>query len=215
MQREQLVSDSVIRRLPRYYRFLSALEHSGIERISSRELAQRMGLTASQIRQDLNCFGGFGQQGYGYHVSMLRQQLEHILGLDLHIPAILVGAGNLGRVVANNISFADNGFCLIGIFDNDPAVCGTTIAGFPVQPMESVEMFCKELHPGAAVLCIPQEAAQEVAEQLVSLGIRGFWNYSHCDLAVDRTMIQVENVHLGDSLMRLSYRLHHDPHTQA
>ena len=199
MQREQLVSDSVIRRLPRYYRFLSALEHSGIERISSRELAQRM---------------GFGQQGYGYHVSMLRQQLEHILGLDLHIPAILVGAGNLGRVVANNISFADNGFCLIGIFDNDPAVCGTTIAGFPVQPMESVEMFCKELHPGAAVLCIPQEAAQEVAEQLVSLGIRGFWNYSHCDLAVDRTMIQVENVHLGDSLMTLSYRLHH-PHTQA
>jgi len=174
-----------------------------------------MGLTASQIRQDLNCFGGFGQQGYGYHVSMLRQQLEHILGLDLHIPAILVGAGNLGRVVANNISFADNGFCLIGIFDNDPAVCGTTIAGFPVQPMESVEMFCKELHPGAAVLCIPQEAAQEVAEQLVSLGIRGFWNYSHCDLAVDRTMIQVENVHLGDSLMTLSYRLHHDPHTQA
>lgn len=102
-----------------------------------------MGLTASQIRQDLNCFGGFGQQGYGYHVSMLRQQLEHILGLDLHIPAILVGAGNLGRVVANNISFADNGFCLIGIFDNDPAVCGTTIAGFPVQPRNPWRCFAR------------------------------------------------------------------------
>ena len=212
---EKEISQAVIRRMPRYYRYLGELLEEGVERISSNDLSHRMMVTASQIRQDLNNFGGFGQQGYGYHVSMLRQQLEHILGLDLHIPAILVGAGNLGRVVANNISFADNGFCLIGIFDNDPAVCGTTIAGFPVQPMESVEMFCKELHPGAAVLCIPQEAAQEVAEQLVSLGIRGFWNYSHCDLAVDRTMIQVENVHLGDSLMTLSYRLHHDPHTQA
>ncbi len=201
------ISESVIRRLPRYYRFLSALEHAGIQRTSSRELAQQLGLTASQIRQDLNCFGEFGQQGYGYNVSALRRQLRLIIGLSQSRPAIIVGAGNLGRVIAANIDFAAYGFCLTGIFDIDQKICGTEIAGFTVAHMDTLEEFCRRVQPMVAVLCIPQEAAQETADRLMELGISGFWNFSHCDLDADHSRIQVENVHLGDSLMTLSYRM--------
>ncbi|MBQ8513881.1 MAG: redox-sensing transcriptional repressor Rex [Ruminococcus sp.] len=206
MQKDS-ISESVIRRLPRYYRFLSELEAAGTQRTSSRELAAQLGLTASQIRQDLNCFGEFGQQGYGYNVTALRRQLELIIGLNQSRPAIIVGAGNLGKVIAANIDFAAYGFRLTGIFDIDRNICGTEIAGFTVTHMDTLETFCGEVHPVVAVLCIPQEAAQETADHLGALGISGFWNFSHCDLETDRSRIQVENVHLGDSLMTLSFRM--------
>lgn len=201
------ISESVIRRLPRYYRFLSALERIGQERISSKELASQLGLTASQIRQDLNCFGEFGQQGYGYNISALRKQLRIIIGLEKKRSAIIVGAGNLGKVIAANIDFASFGFCLSGIFDIDYEICGKEIAGFTVKHMSELLSFCQKEKPFIAVLCIPQEAAQETADVLITLGIKGFWNFSHCDLNADPEVIQVENVHLGDSLMMLSYRV--------
>ncbi len=206
MQKDS-ISESVIRRLPRYYRFLSELETAGTQRTSSRELAAQLGLTASQIRQDLNCFGEFGQQGYGYNVAALRRQLELIIGLNRSRPAIIVGAGNLGTVVAANIDFAAYGFRLTGIFDIDRNICDQKIAGFTVLHMDTLEEFCSRVQPVVAVLCIPQEAAQETADRLTALGVSGFWNFSHCDLEVDRSCIQVENVHLGDSLMTLSYRM--------
>ena len=202
------VSDSVIRRLPRYYRYLSELEREGVERTSSQALATQLGLTASQIRQDLNCFGGFGHQGYGYHVSDLRTQLDRIIGLERCMPAILIGAGHLGSVIAVNIDFRAYGFYLTGIFDIASTVCGQVLGGLTVQHMQHLAAFCEQVHPAAAVLCIPEHAAQAVAENLVTMGVSGFWNFSHCDLEVDRSRIQVENVHLGDSLMELSYRLH-------
>lgn len=201
------ISESVIRRLPRYYRFLSALECIGTERISSRELAKQLGLTASQIRQDLNCFGEFGQQGYGYNVSALRKQLKIIIGLEDKRSAIIVGAGNLGKVIASNIDFASFGFYLSGIFDIDREICGKEIAGFTVRHMEELPLFCKNEKPLVTVLCIPEEAAQETSDNLIGLGIKGFWNFSHCYLNVDPDIVQVENVHLGDSLMTLSYRM--------
>ncbi len=201
------ISESVIRRLPRYYRFLSALERIGQERISSKELASQLGLTASQIRQDLNCFGEFGQQGYGYNISALRKQLKIIIGLEKKRSAIIVGAGNLGKVIAANIDFESFGFCLSGIFDIDHEICGKEIAGFTVKHMSELLSFCQREKPFVAVLCIPQEAAQETADTLIALGIKGFWNFSHCDLNADPEITQVENVHLGDSLMMLSYRV--------
>ena len=204
------ISESVIRRLPKYYRFLSALERKGQERTSSGELAGHLGFTASQIRQDLGCFGEFGQQGYGYNVTALKKQLKAIIGLEEKRPAIIVGAGNLGRVIAANIDFPSFGFCLSGIFDIDRNICGKEIAGFTVRHMEELPVFCHENKPLVAALCIPQEAAQETAEQLISLGIKGFWNFSHCDLTADKDSIIVENVHLGDSLMTLSYRMQKD-----
>ncbi len=201
------ISESVVRRLPRYYRFLSELEKRGKERISSGELAKQLSLTASQIRQDLNCFGEFGQQGYGYNISALKRQLRLIIGLEGKRPAIIVGAGNLGKVIAANIDFGAFGFCLLGIFDIDRNICGNEIAGFTVQHINELRTFCEREKPLVAVLCIPQEAAQETAEMLISLGIKGFWNFSHGDLNAELDIVQVENVHLGDSLMRLSYRM--------
>lgn len=201
------ISESVIRRLPRYYRFLTELEKRGAERISSRELGRQLGLTASQIRQDLNCFGEFGQQGYGYNVTALRKQLEHIIGLNESRGAVIVGAGNLGKVIAANIDFAAYGFRLMGIFDINRKICGKEIAGLKVRHMDELESFCGETKPCIGVLCIPSGAAQTTAERLVALGIKGFWNFSHCDLDVDKTAVSVENVHLGDSLMKLSLRV--------
>lgn len=201
------ISESVVRRLPRYYRFLSELERNGQERTSSGELAKHLGFTASQIRQDLGCFGEFGQQGYGYNVSALRKQLRLIIGLEEKRPAIIVGAGNLGKVIASNIDFASFGFFLSAVFDIDRKICGEKIADFTVKHMEELPAFCEKENPVAAVLCIPEKAAQETAEKLISLGIKGFWNFSSCDLNVDPDIIQVENVHLGDSLLTLSYRM--------
>lgn len=201
------ISNSVIRRLPRYYRFLGELENSGYIRISSRELSEKMGLTASQIRQDFNCFGGFGQQGYGYNVSALRMEIGKILGLDKLTPMILLGAGNLGRAIAAHIDFKNKGFELIGAFDTDESKFGQEIGGIIVQDAASIEEFCTEKNPVAAILCIPMSDSEKAVESLIKCGIKAFWNFTHYDLRVIDEDIAVENVHLGDSLTTLSYRI--------
>ncbi len=201
------ISSSVIKRLPRYYRFLGVLLKEGIVRISSQELAKRMKLTASQIRQDLNCFGGFGQQGYGYNVSDLHDEIGKILGVDKTVGAILIGAGNLGKAIATHINFGTRGCKLIGIFDSDEKLVGTTVGGLAIQSPLELENFCAKNEPKLAILCIPKANTQEIAEKLVKLGIKGFWNYSHYDLSIEHDNIVVENVHLGDSLLTLTYRL--------
>lgn len=202
------VSATVIKRLPRYHRFLGDLMGAGIHRISSRELAQRMKLTASQIRQDLNCFGGFGQQGYGYNVDALYEEIGNILGLNNGYRAILLGAGNLGMAIAKHMSFESKGFRLIGVFDQREDLIGQSVRSLRIQPVSQLEAFCRQNAPEAAVLCIPKEAAEEMAKKLIALGIRAFWNFSHYDLAVQFEDVTVENVHLGDSLMTLCYYVH-------
>ncbi len=205
VSKENSISISVIRRMPRYYRFLGELEKSGCTRISSRELSEKMGLTASQIRQDLNCFGGFGQQGYGYNVPLLREEIGKILGLDKKLKAILIGVGNLGRAIVTHMDFEARGFNLIGLFDNAPEIIGSTVNTHIVENIDNVGGFCKKYKPSVAILCIPKHAAKELSEQLVEMGIKGFWNFSHYDLKLNYDGIVVENVHLGDSLMTLSY----------
>ncbi len=207
MKDTSVISRSVISRLPRYYRFLGELMKQGVNRISSKDLAGMMGLTASQIRQDLNCFGGFGQQGYGYNVPALRDRLAEILGLDKTYTAVLIGAGNLGRAVAGHMSFDDRGFRLIGIFDVDPLYKGIKIRGLPILQDSMLPEFCAASAPDMAVLCVPSEAAPAVVEQLIGCGIRNFWNFSHYDIKRDHPDVNVENVHLNDSLMMLSYTI--------
>lgn len=207
MAKNDYISMSVVRRLPRYYRFLYDLKENGVTRISSRELSQRMGLTASQIRQDLNCFGGFGQQGYGYMVEQLYAEIGHILGMDGLADTVLVGAGNMGKAIANHMDFEHRGVRLVGIFDDSPEVIGQTIRGMEVQPTEALETVCSRCHPEMAILCIPKEAAPPLVDRLIHQGVRGFWNFSHYDINYTYPDAVVENVHLGDSLMTLSYRL--------
>ena len=208
MAKSDNISIPVIRRLPRYYRFLYDLKENGVTRISSRELSQRMGLTASQIRQDLNCFGGFGQQGYGYIVEQLYEEIGHILGMDDPVVAIMVGAGNMGKAVANHMDFERRGFRLVGLFDDAEALIGTPLRGMEIQPTDALEDFCREHQPKMAILCIPKEAAKHVVDRLIDCGINAFWNFSHYDIAYDHPNAVVENVHLGDSLMTLSYHIH-------
>ena len=200
-------STSVIKRLPRYRRFLRDLRHDGITRISSKELAHRMNLTASQIRQDLNCFGGFGLQGYGYNVDDLYREIGTILGLDKCRPTILLGAGNLGKAVARQLDFQSIGFDLIGIFDKAPEIIGREIREITVADVATLEDFCKENHPEAAILCVPRAQVPALADMLVEHGVKGFWNFSHCDLTNRYDIIAGESVHLSDSLMTLSYHL--------
>jgi len=202
---EKNISKSVIRRLPRYYRFLGELLKEGVEKISSRELSERMRLTASQIRQDLNCFGGFGQQGYGYNVAELRSQIGAILHLDGKRTVILIGAGNLGRAVALHIDFARYGFELVGIFDRDETLPVESIAGVRISRMDNLCGFCAEQHPNMAILCIPRDGAEDVVKTLIDCGVTAFWNFSHYDIHADYPDAAVENVHLTDSLMTLSY----------
>lgn len=209
MSKNGSVSGSVIKRLPRYYRFLGELQKQGVERISSRELSLRMKLTASQIRQDLNCFGGFGQQGYGYHVVDLREEIGKILGVDKSFKTILIGAGNLGKAIARHIRFDTRGCELIGIFDIDENVVGRKVGELEIMHNDSIKDFCDRYKPEMAVLCIPKSATQEIADTLVSMGIKAFWNFSHYDLSIGYDNILVENVHLGDSLMTLVYGLNH------
>lgn len=201
------ISSSVIKRLPRYYRFLGELKNAGYTRISSRELSEKTGLTASQIRQDLNCFGGFGQQGYGYNIEILRSEIGKILGIDRPKNTILIGMGNLGRAVTLHINFESKGFRLTGLFDSKEALVGQVVKNLPIRSTATLDEFCRENRPEVAILCIPKEAASEIAEQLVGLGIKGFWNFSHYDLALKHPEVRVENMHFGDSLMTLSYRL--------
>ncbi len=202
------ISESVIKRLPRYYRFLGELKAAGMTRISSRELSEKMGLTASQIRQDLNCFGGFGQQGYGYNIELLQSEIARILGIDAPKGAILIGVGNLGKAITMHVNFESKGFKLIGLFDSKESLVGQMIKNLPVRSISTLDEFCRENLPEAAFLCIPKTAAVQLSDQLVRLGIKGFWNFSHYDLALKYPNIKVENVHFGDSLMTLSYRLH-------
>lgn len=207
MKENNQVSVPVIKRLPRYHRYLEELKNMGIVRISSKELSVRMGLTASQIRQDFNCFGGFGQQGYGYNIEQLYNEIGNILGINNRSKAILIGAGNLGHAIATHLNFKNKGFELISIFDNNPDVVGSTVGGLTVLNSDELEDFCKKENPEIAILCIPAEYAAENADKLVSLGIKGFWNFTQYDLVRRYENIAVENVHLGDSLMTLCYQI--------
>lgn len=201
------ISVSVIKRLPRYYRFIGELLRQGTVRISSGELAEKMSLTASQIRQDLNCFGGFGQQGYGYNLAELREEIGKILGVKRGYRTVLIGAGNLGRAVAAHMDFSEHGCELIGIFDIDENKVGETVAGLKVMRVSEMRDFFESEKPLIAILCIPKTAAQELADELVSYGIKAFWNFSHYDIKISHKDAVVENVHLGDSIMMLSYAL--------
>lgn len=203
---EKEISQAVIGRLPRYFRYLGELKDEGVERISSQDLSGLMKVTASQIRQDFNNFGGFGQQGYGYNVEYLYHEIGKILGLDRKHNFIIVGAGNLGRALGNYINFERRGFIFKGIFDADPQLAGREIRGVRVMPMEKLEQFMQDNDIDIAVLTIPKAGAVEVAEKLVRSGVRAIWNFAHVDLNVPEG-IQVENVHLSDSLMKLSYNI--------
>ena len=200
------ISQAVIGRLPRYFRYLGELKDDGIERISSQELSAIMKVTASQIRQDFNNFGGFGQQGYGYKVEYLYEEIGKILGLHKTHNLIIIGAGNLGQALANYMNFERRGVLFRGIFDNNPALFGKRIRDLEVQPMEELETFVKENEIDIAVLTIPKDNALEVAERLARQDIKGIWNFAHIDLNLSKE-IQVENVHLSDSLMKLTYNI--------
>ncbi len=203
---EKGISQAVIGRLPRYFRYLGELKDEGVERISSQELSELMKVTASQIRQDFNNFGGFGQQGYGYNVEYLYQEIGKILGLDRTHRFIIIGAGNLGQALGGYLNFERRGFIFSGMFDKNPALVGKEVRGIRVQPMEEMEQFIRENDVDIAVLTIPKTGAVEVAERLVNNGIRAIWNFAHVDLNVPEG-IQVESVHLSDSLMKLSYNI--------
>ncbi len=202
------ISKAVIKRLPRYYRYLGELLNDGVERISSNELSERMRVTASQIRQDLNNFGGFGQQGYGYNVQYLYDEIATILGLDETHNMIIVGAGNLGQALANYVNFENRGFKLVGIFDKNPDLIGTEIRGISIRAIDEIPEFLKHNKVEIATLTIPKTAVEEIADMLVENGIRALWNYAHTDLHLRYPKnVIVENVHLSESLMRLSYNL--------
>ncbi len=201
------ISKAVIRRLPRYYRYLGDLMLEGVERISSGDLSEQMQVTASQIRQDLNNFGGFGQQGYGYNVKNLYEEIGKILGLDRMHNMIIIGAGNLGQALAN-YNFDKNGFRTIAMFDKNPALKGTSVGGIPIYMIEDLPMFLKTHSVDVATLTLPKTYAAEMANVLVENGIKGIWNFAHTDLNLQLPEdVIVENVHLSESLMQLSYNL--------
>lgn len=205
MKREK-VSTAVIRRLPRYYRNLEALSLAGTVRISSKALSAAMGITASQIRQDLSCFGEFGLQGYGYNVESLRQEIGEILGVNKGHRVILLGAGNLGRALMENFHFERCGFALEAAFDTDPALVGTVLAGIPVLDIEELETYLKANRTDVAVLTVPGPVAQDLAQRLSKAGVGGIWNFTNMELAVPDSTA-VENVHFADSLLTLSYMI--------
>jgi len=208
---EKEISRAVIKRLPRYYRYLGELLDNGVERISSNELSDRMQVTASQIRQDLNNFGGFGQQGYGYNVKYLYNEIGKILGLDKTYNMIIVGSGNLGQALANYVKFEKRGFRVIGMFDVNPALVGKKVRGIEIRMLNELDSFMKENEIHIATLTLPKLAAEDVAVKLVEGGIKAIWNFAHTDLDLPDDVI-VENVHLSESLMQLSYNItrHHE-----
>ncbi len=205
MERE--ISQAVIRRMPRYYRYLGELIDAGAERISSNDLSSRMNVTASQIRQDLNNFGGFGQQGYGYNVKYLYEEIGKILGLNEKHHMIIVGAGNLGQALANYVEFEKFGFAIIGLFDVEPDLKGHSVRGIRVYMMDELEAFIKAHPVDIAALTIPKSRADMIANRLVELGITAIWNFANVDLELADKEVVVENVHLSDSLMQLSYNI--------
>lgn len=200
------ISQAVIRRLPRYYRYLGELLENNVERISSSELSRKMNITASQIRQDLNHFGGFGQQGYGYNVKYLHTEIGNILGLNVDQHFIIIGAGHLGQALANYPSFKKRGFVLEGLFDISPELIGKSIGSAKVHHISELPTFISAHHVEIAVLTIPKTVATDIAKTLTDSGIKAIWNFAHTDLGVPDDVI-VENVHLSESLMRLSYRI--------
>ena len=200
------ISKAVIKRLPRYYRYLGELLEENVERISSNDLSKKMHVTASQIRQDLNNFGGFGQQGYGYNVKYLYTEIGKILGLDTVHPMIIVGAGNLGPALANYVDFEKRGFKLMGIFDINPVLEGIAVRGIEIQMISDLPFFLKENQIEIAILTLPKNKAGDMANILIENGIKAIWNFAHIDLDTPDDVI-VENVHLSESLMRLSYNL--------
>lgn len=199
------ISIAVIKRLPRYYRYLGELLAHDVVRISSKELSERMGVTASQIRQDLNNFGGFGQQGYGYQVEYLYTEIGKILGLDKKNTLVILGAGNLGMALVNSTGLQKRGFEVIGIFDIDPKVVGTSVRGITVSHIDTLEQFLKENAVDMAVLTVPKAVAPTLATNVVNWGVKAIWNFAPTDLQLPSDVVQ-ENVHLTESLMRLSYK---------
>jgi len=205
--KKQKISDAEIHRLPRYYRYLDDLHNKGVVRISSNSLGSRMDITASQIRQDLSCFGEFGQQGYGYNVAELRAEIGHILGIDNGHRIIVIGAGHLGHALLQNFDFEKVGFRIDSAFDVSSSLIGTTIRNITVRSLEELDSYVEQYHPDVAVLTVPQHVAQPMADRLIDLGIRGFWNFTNVELCTQVPGVFFENVHFVDTLLTLSYRI--------
>lgn len=201
------VSKAVIRRMPKYYRYLDELHQNGVTKISSRALADCMGLTASQIRQDFNCFGGFGQQGYGYNIETLMKEIASIIGVNRKHKAIIIGVGNIGRALINNFDFYKCGFNLVAAFDADHTIVGTNINGIPVYHIDSLEEFNQKTSVEVGVLTLPKRPAPQMAERLAQMGIRGIWNFTNVDLKMKHHDVMIEDVHFADSLMTLCYQI--------
>ena len=205
--KKENISDAVIRRLPRYYRHLNELCSRGVVRISSHSLGQEMNITASQIRQDFSCFGEFGQQGYGYNVEELKAEIGHILGVDNDHHLIMIGVGNLGHALLQNFPFSQCGFTVDAAFDVSPAVIGTAVNGVPICSLSELDTFIQSHSVDVVVLTIPQTVAQDTADHLISLGVKGFWNFTNIELSSQIPDVQFENIHFADSLLTLSYRI--------
>ena len=205
--KKENISDAVIRRLPRYYRQLTDLCSRGVIRISSHSLGQEMNITASQIRQDFSCFGEFGQQGYGYNVEELRSEIGHILGVDNDHHLVMIGVGNLGHALLQGFLFSQTGFTVDAAFDVSPAVIGTTVNGVPIYSLNDLETYIQEHSVDVVVLTIPQSVAQDTANRLMNLGIKGFWNFTNVELSSSDPDVKFENIHFADSLLTLSYRI--------
>lgn len=205
--KKENISDAVIRRLPRYYRQLTDLCNRGVIRISSHSLGQEMNITASQIRQDFSCFGEFGQQGYGYNVEELRAEIGHILGVDNNHHLVMIGVGNLGHALLQNFPFSHTGFTVDAAFDVSPTVIGTSVNGVPIYSMNDLDSFIREHSVDVVVLTIPQSVAQDTANRLIDLGVRGFWNFTNVELSSPSPDVKFENIHFADSLLTLSYRI--------
>lgn len=202
---EKEISQAVIRRMPRYYRYLGELLDAGVERISSNDLSSRMNVTASQIRQDLNNFGGFGQQGYGYNVKYLHEEIGKILGLNTTHYVIIIGAGHLGQALANYVKFEKLGFVITALFDVDPELIGQDVRGIPILSLDDLPEYIRTHPVDIATLTMPKSKADSIANEVVSLGVHAIWNFAHVDLELFDKDVIVENVHLSDSLMQLSY----------
>lgn len=206
MEKKKNISMAVIKRLPKYHRYLSELLKNDVDRISSKELSEKIGFTASQIRQDLNCFGDFGQQGYGYNVRELYRQISNILGLTKEYDIVIIGAGNIGQAIANYNRFEKLGFVLKGIFDANPKLIGMKIRDIEIQDIDNLEGFLSQNSIDIGVICVPRVTAQKICTSLVNNNVKGVWNFAPVDLVVPED-VTIENVHLSESLLTLAYLL--------
>ena len=207
MKEKAKISNAVIKRLPRYRRYLKELSKKGVDKISSNEFSSLIGYTASQIRQDLNNFGGFGQQGYGYNVQFLYEEIGKIMGLNTEHRIIIIGAGNLGQALANYVKFEKLGFVITALFDVNPELSGKSVRGIPILMLSELDEYCRTHRVDIAALTMPKSKADSIASKLVDLGIRAIWNFAHVDLEIPNKDVVVESVHLSDSLMQLSYNI--------